>query len=440
MNVNRGVGASFFKVALIAVVMSLFAVSCGGGEDDVQVESRIKNAAISNPGEAATEDQIEAECEFLADVRDESFDLDILDRFESLDYSDAKKLNKLDNDLNDRNSLRYDLSDLEDDLFDRRNDFSYDFRNGFQGYIQHLKDRIDLSDLRDLGVLRNDLSDLSDLFNRLKQYQKMEKWSAAKSPSVDRLKTYYEDGFRDDFGNNKGGTRYDVIKSAVAAFNESFEAMGYLYWNSPSWSKGLEIEPDEINSLDELVDYLDDLDVLDFKQLDLDLDILDLLALTAIGSRWDGKFERAAVVRDRIDQCAAASTTVPPAPTTVPPAPTTVPPAPTTVPPAPTTVPAVDDAVSDDSTESASVCFDPAVEQFREDLALFRVVQSGRNDQSLTEEQRQGHRDNYASAYDVKTKSAAAAIQVANERGFNLDNPDNLDESFLRKWDSTICE
>jgi len=184
MNVNRGVRASFFKVALIAVVMSLFAVSCGGGEDDVQVESRIKNAAISNPGEAATEDQIEAECEFLADVRDESFDLDILDRFESLDYSDAKKLNKLDNDLNDRNSLRYDLSDLEDDLFDRRNDFSYDFRNGFQGYIQHLKDRIDLSDLRDLGVLRNDLSDLSDLFNRLKQYQKMEKWSAAKAQAL----------------------------------------------------------------------------------------------------------------------------------------------------------------------------------------------------------------------------------------------------------------
>ena len=103
-------------------------------------------------------------------------------------------------------------------------------------------------------------------------------------------------------------------------------------------------------------------------------------------------------------------------------------------------MPAVDDPVSDDSTASASVCLDPAVEQFREDLALFRVVQSGRNDQSLTEEQRQGHRDNYASAYDVKTKSAAAAIQVANERGFNLDNPDNLDESFLRKWDSTICE
>ena len=45
MNVNRGVGASFFKVALIAVVMSLFAVSCGGGDDDVQVESRVKNAA-----------------------------------------------------------------------------------------------------------------------------------------------------------------------------------------------------------------------------------------------------------------------------------------------------------------------------------------------------------------------------------------------------------
>jgi len=44
MNVNRGVGASFFKVALIAVVMSLFAVSCGGGDDEVQGESRIKNS------------------------------------------------------------------------------------------------------------------------------------------------------------------------------------------------------------------------------------------------------------------------------------------------------------------------------------------------------------------------------------------------------------
>ena len=44
MNVNRGVRASFFKVALIAVVMSLFAVSCGGGDDEVQGESRIKNS------------------------------------------------------------------------------------------------------------------------------------------------------------------------------------------------------------------------------------------------------------------------------------------------------------------------------------------------------------------------------------------------------------
>jgi hypothetical protein len=111
-----------------------------------------------------------------------------------------------------------------------------------------------------------------------------------------------------------------------------------------------------------------------------------------------------------------------------------------------TTVPAGDD----DLAASTSVCvddgegvkrpFEAAVEQFREDLALFRVVQNGRNDQSLTEEQRQGYRANYSSAYDVKTKSAAAAIQVANERGFNLDSPDNLDESFLRKWDSTICE
>jgi hypothetical protein len=112
------------------------------------------------------------------------------------------------------------------------------------------------------------------------------------------------------------------------------------------------------------------------------------------------------------------------------------------MPSAPTTLPAVDDAVSDDSTESASVCFDPAVEQFREDLALFRVAQTGRNDQSLTEEQRQGHIDNYASAYDVKTKSAAAAIQVANERGysFDVDSPDQLDESFLRSWDSRFCD
>ena len=101
-----------------------------------------------------------------------------------------------------------------------------------------------------------------------------------------------------------------------------------------------------------------------------------------------------------------------------------------------------DDAVSDDSTESASVCSVPAVEQFREDLALFRVAQSGRNDQELTLEQRQGHRDDYASAYDVKTKSAAAAIQVANARGysFDVDSPDQLDESFLRNWDSRFCD
>ena len=93
-----------------------------------------------------------------------------------------------------------------------------------------------------------------------------------------------------------------------------------------------------------------------------------------------------------------------------------------------------------DDGEGVKRPFEVAVEQFREDLALFRVAQNGRNDQSLTEEQRQGHRDDYASAYDVKTKSAAAAIQVANERGFNLNSPDNLDERFLRRWDSTICE
>jgi hypothetical protein len=141
-------------------------------------------------------------------------------------------------------------------------------------------------------------------------------------------------------------------------------------------------------------------------------------------------------LRDRLNVCDAASdsgtdsvppTTVPP--TTVPP--TTVPP--TTVPPLPTY-----NCIDDD--EGVKRPFEVAVEQFREDLALFRAAQNGRNDQSLTEEQRQGHRENYNSAYDVKTKSAAAAIQVANERGFNLDSPDRLDESFLRKWDSTICE
>ena len=86
--------------------------------------------------------------------------------------------------------------------------------------------------------------------------------------------------------------------------------------------------------------------------------------------------------------------------------------------------------------------FEVAVEQFRVDLSLFRAAQNGKNDQSLTEEQRQGHRENYSSAYHVKSKSAAAAIKVVNERGFNLDstnNPDNLDESFLTDWDSAIC-
>ena len=107
-------------------------------------------------------------------------------------------------------------------------------------------------------------------------------------------------------------------------------------------------------------------------------------------------------------------------------------------------------AVDDDLTASTSVCvdddegvkrpFEVAVEQFREDLALFRVAQSGRNDQSLTDEQRQGHRDDYASAYDVKTKSAAAAIKVVNERGFNLESPDQLDESFLRNREPRSCD
>jgi hypothetical protein len=171
--------------------------------------------------------------------------------------------------------------------------------------------------------------------------------------------------------------------------------------------------------LGDLLDYLDDLDdaLGDFR------DYLDYLDLDDFDDRDD--------LRDRLDQCAAASDSGADSVTTT-----------TTT----TTVPAGDD----DLAASTSVCvddgegvkrpFEAAVEQFREDLALFRVVQNGRNDQSLTEEQRQGYRANYSSAYDVKTKSAAAAIQVANERGFNLDSPDNLDESFLRKWDSTICE
>ena len=63
MNVNRGVRASFFKVALIAVVMSLFAVSCGGGDDDVAVESRVKNAVPE--ASAGSEVLSEADCKLL---------------------------------------------------------------------------------------------------------------------------------------------------------------------------------------------------------------------------------------------------------------------------------------------------------------------------------------------------------------------------------------
>ena len=176
--------------------------------------------------------------------------------------------------------------------------------------------------------------------------------------------------------------------------------------------------------------YLLDRDLLDrYNLLDL-LDLLDRRDIITIGD-LDGRldFEDFSDLRDRCDAVSDSGVG-----------------ADDDMSSAPTTLPAVDD----DLAASTSVCvdddegvkrpFEVAVEQFREDLALFRVAQSGRNDQSLTEEQRQGHRDDYASAYDVKTKSAAAAIQVANERGFNLDSPDNLDESFLSRWDSTICE
>ncbi|HAN07056.1 MAG TPA: hypothetical protein DCP89_01020, partial [Acidimicrobiaceae bacterium] len=42
MNVNRDVRLSLFKVALIGIVLALFAVSCGGGDDWT---ARQRNAA-----------------------------------------------------------------------------------------------------------------------------------------------------------------------------------------------------------------------------------------------------------------------------------------------------------------------------------------------------------------------------------------------------------
>jgi hypothetical protein len=371
MNVNRGVRASFFKVALIAVVMSLFAVSCGGGDDDVQVESRVKNAA---PRADSGEDRPWG-----------GYCLENVDRLDSFDalYEGNQRSS-----LTRMSGLGYSR------VVEVMSGLKFSDDSGFS-QVRYLLNRVrELEDLEGIMMIsldrlrdRLDLDNLSDSKRLLKDLEQLDFLDFFDNRNIRDLREFYN-----GINRNRVSVLRDLIDDSLL--------------------------DNENNRLNDLMRGLDD------SEFAMVLTNLNLIAHSDLLN-----------LRDLLNLCDDESDSGTDLVTT-----TTVLPAPTTVPPAPTTLPAIDDAVSDDSTESASVCFDPAVEQFREDLALFRVAQSGRNDQSLTEEQRQGHRDDYASAYDVKTKSAAAAIEVANERGFNLDSPDNLDESFLSRWDSTICE
>ena len=374
MNVNRGVGASFFKVALIAVVMSLFAVSCGGGEDEVQGESRVKNAAPqADSGEDGPYLRYCLDLSYSGDLSkpDPAFLLEVLERL----YSD---------DSLGRNGLDY--SEVDD-------------------LMSAISDNSDLRDLRDLrgllNLLNNTPSDLRDLIDLLEGLERIT------SISLDRLRGLLDlDDLSDSKSLIKTIEKFDFLDSSD---NRNISDLRKFYDD---------INLKDVSDIQELIEAVksdnENNTVLDlmmglnnYYEADKDFEmVMTNISLIAHSDLFN--------IRDRLQVCDDASESGTGA----------------------------DDAVSDDPTESASVCSVPAVEQFREDLALFRVAQSGRNDQELTPEQRQVHRDNYRSAYDVMTKSAAAAIEVANARGysFDVDSPDQLDESFLRNWDSRFCD
>ena len=98
-------------------------------------------------------------------------------------------------------------------------------------------------------------------------------------------------------------------------------------------------------------------------------------------------------------------------------------------------------AAAADKLKNFSVVED-AANKFAEDLAAFRVAQNGRNDSSLTEEQRQGHKNNYRALYLAKGESSAALIPLANElAGLNLaDNVHVVGEGTLDKLNSILEE
>jgi hypothetical protein len=354
------------------LLTSVFGVTGCGSDDDVQAESRVKNAA---PQADSGEDRpYLGYCLDLSDLSDLSkpdpdFLLEVLERLYShdslgrngLDYSEVDDLMSAISDNSAFRDFRYLLNLLSTP-------------SGFEGLDRIMSISLD----RLSGLL--DLDDLSDSKSLIKTIAKFDFLDSSDNRNIRDLQKFYDDINLKDLS-----------------------VLQYLI------DEGL--LDNENNTVFDLMTLINN----DDKGFEMVMTNISLIAHSDLFN-----------IRDRLKVCDDASESGTGADDDMS--------------SAPTTVPAVDDAVSDDSTESASVCFEPLVEQFREDLALFRAAQNGRNDQSLTEEQRQGHRDNYNSAYDVKTKSAAAAIEVANERGFNLDSPDNLDESFLRKWDSTICE
>jgi hypothetical protein len=78
--------------------------------------------------------------------------------------------------------------------------------------------------------------------------------------------------------------------------------------------------------------------------------------------------------------------------------------------------------------------------KFKDDLAAFREAQEGRNDLTLTEEERQSHKDNYKALEVAKRRSASLIIPLANKEGFDLENPDQINEYFLDNLDTKLDE
>ena len=93
----------------------------------------------------------------------------------------------------------------------------------------------------------------------------------------------------------------------------------------------------------------------------------------------------------------------------------------------------VDEGDSDKYMEGQAL-----VDQFADDLEKFRIAQNGRNDESLTEEERKAHRENYSELYKIKEKSAVAVIEMANELGMSTSDKANLDERFLKDWENQV--